>query len=100
MSTGTIIKELRQKAGISQKDLADRLGYSQTHFSQVENGNSFASRSLLDRISYELKIPVEVVMFKALTRESVVPEKRELFDQLKPTIDGLIDTLFTVKSVE
>ncbi len=99
MNIGPIIKKLRKKLKLSQLEFAELIEISQTYLSQLENGKAVPAIKVLDRISYELKIPVAVIMFQALDRESVTYDKRELYDQLKPTIDGFLDTLYPIEKI-
>lgn len=47
MMLGERIRELRNKNGISQKDLGDALGVWQTTISQIESSNNLPSITLL-----------------------------------------------------
>lgn len=50
------LKKYRTKAGLTQKQLSERLEISQKHLSFIETGSQFASASLIDRICNELNI--------------------------------------------
>jgi len=50
---GKAIKRARESAGISQKDLAERVETSATYLSQVENGKRLPSLKLLMRCAEE-----------------------------------------------
>ncbi len=50
------LKNQRKKAGLTQKQLSERLEISQKHLSFIETGVQFASASLIDRICKELNI--------------------------------------------
>ena len=50
------LKNQRKKAGLTQKQLSERLEISQKHLSFIETGVQFASASLIDRICRELNI--------------------------------------------
>ncbi len=50
------LKKCRTNAGLTQKQLSERLEISQKHLSFLETGTQFASASLIDKICDELKI--------------------------------------------
>lgn len=50
------LKKYRTNAGLTQKQLSERLEISQKHLSFLETGTQFASASLIDKICDELKI--------------------------------------------
>lgn len=52
-----LIKQLRAAQGLSQRDLARRVGCSGAHISDVENGREMPSLRLLSRIAHELNVP-------------------------------------------
>lgn len=51
---GDLIRALRQHRGISQKELAERLGVSKAQISQVENGHYTPSLKVFESILHEL----------------------------------------------
>lgn len=60
---GSIIKEYRNKANYTQKDLADRLGYEIPQFiSLMENGHSKIPLNVLGEIIAILNIPEKKVL--------------------------------------
>ncbi len=50
------LKKHRNGAGLTQKQLSERLEISQKHLSFIETGVQFASASLIDKICKELNI--------------------------------------------
>ncbi len=57
-SFGSVLKEIRRQLGLSQAQLAARLGSTQRHVSFLETGRSAATRSFLSRICQELNLSV------------------------------------------
>ena len=55
---GKSLKTLRAERGLSQSDLAGRIGSTQRHVSFLETGRSRPSRFMLQRIERELALPV------------------------------------------
>ncbi len=56
-----LLKELRQRRGLMQKEIADLLGISREHYAQIESGNTIPSVRLLLVISEKLPIEVTIV---------------------------------------
>ena len=48
-----------------QVELAEKLGISKSHISEIEKGNKSPSLDLIQRYATELKIPVSSIMFFA-----------------------------------
>ncbi|MES0882933.1 helix-turn-helix domain-containing protein [Roseibium sp. SCP14] len=55
---GKTLKSLRRERGLSQADLAGRLGSTQRHVSFLETGRARPSRYMIQRIERELALPV------------------------------------------
>lgn len=55
---GKTLKSMRRERGLSQADLADRLGSTQRHVSFLETGRAQPSRYMIQRIERELAQPV------------------------------------------
>jgi transcriptional regulator with XRE-family HTH domain len=51
MTLGERIKSARKKAGLSQKDLANRMGVTQSNISQYENGYKSPGYETLERFA-------------------------------------------------
>lgn len=58
MKSGKIIQLLRTAEGISQFELAGRLGISRAYLSQVENNHKQPSILFLKKVSENFKVPL------------------------------------------
>lgn len=56
---GKRIKRLRNKAGLTQEVLAEKIGVSTTHVGLVEIGNRRMSLKTLQRVANALKVKVK-----------------------------------------
>ena len=56
---GARIRELRKENGLSQLELADKVGCSETHLSNIETGTTKVSLSALVRIANALSVSVD-----------------------------------------
>ena len=55
---GARIKELRRKAGLTQEQLAERVGLDARHLSRLEVGKHFPSLDSLELLAKELQAPL------------------------------------------
>jgi transcriptional regulator with XRE-family HTH domain len=55
---------------LTQKDLAEQLGISKSHLSEIESGKKTPSLPLLDRYAGFFKVPASSIMFFAENMES------------------------------
>lgn len=62
MSIGEIIRLRREKAGLSQDDLAARVGVAKTKISEIENGHSDPRLSTLQRYAKALGVSVSTLL--------------------------------------
>lgn len=55
---GSELKKLRERNGLTQREMCKMLGLSITHLSTLENGHKFPTVKLLSRICEKLKADV------------------------------------------
>ena len=60
--TGQRIKELRKESGLSQKDLAEKIGVAQNTVTQYEKGTAKASLDIIVKIAVELKTTTDFLL--------------------------------------
>ena len=72
---GLNLRRARDAAGLSQQELADRIGLSQNAISLYENGSRAMPAHLLQALVRELGIPVQF-FFKDTPDESLTPEAK------------------------
>ncbi len=48
---GALVREARKKLGLTQRQLADRLGVDYTYISKIENGRNAPSKPVLRRLA-------------------------------------------------
>jgi transcriptional regulator with XRE-family HTH domain len=72
MQNGMILKTARQKAGLNQVELGDRVGVTGQYIGKLERGEAKnPSREILQRIAQVLDIPFEVLLYGNDAREGV-----------------------------
>lgn len=90
MEIGTAIKTLRSKRGISQKDLASRIGITAPSLSQIENNAVFPHKSTILKICEELDIPSSYLLLFSIEEDDVPIEKRAIFNTMNKMIKDLL----------
>lgn len=66
---GQRIRSARKDKGISQEELAERVGISVTHMSHIETGNTKLSLLVLVCISKALEVSTDALLFGLTTAE-------------------------------
>ncbi|MBI1228158.1 MAG: helix-turn-helix domain-containing protein [Bacteroidetes bacterium] len=94
MSVINKIRELREKKGMSQADLAKAAGLSMTYISLLEGGKKSPTLKSLEKISDALGIPFPLLSFLALDSKDVFPEKRKAFELVNPAIQAMVEEFF------
>ena len=94
MSVVSKIRELREKKGLSQAELASRAGLSTTYISMLEGGKKSPTLNSLEKISAALDIPFPILSFLSWSTDDIAPEKRVAFEFIKPSVDAMIEEFF------
>ena len=85
VTVGKRITEARERAKISQRELAKRMKYTQTWLNAIEGGRNRISASDLARIAKELEYPLDFFLVPDWTpRHPVTPKTRTDWDFLYP----------------
>lgn len=90
MNIGESIRMLRKAAGMSQQELADKVGLSRPAISQIEGGKNHPTERTLDAICETLYITPGVLYIFSLRREDMPARNRKTFDLLFPTIKAML----------
>lgn len=90
---GNRIRELREKAGLSQEALSEKVNMSPNAISRIELGQSDARSSSLTAIADVLGVPIEDLYPERLTRKAQpgddMRELERLFSKLNPTYQSV-----------
>lgn len=80
---GDKIKKARNNAGLTQKQLAKKLGVSENFINEAESGRKIVNQSIVDRISKVLNININDVnmYFEDMKEEEVKEEKPKVFHE-------------------
>ena len=91
---GSNIRFLRIACQVSQQDMAERIGISQTHLSNLEHNHSSVKLKLLLRIANVLECPLEVF----LDTQAALDWGKEQAEKTVPEQESLTET-YTLEEV-
>lgn len=94
MNIGASINRLRKERKLSQTELAQAAGITQTSLSQIENGQNRPSQKTLDAICKKLGISEPLLYVLSMDENDVPVEKRLIFETLYPLIKDMMTKLF------
>ena len=95
MNIGSAIKSARKKAGLTQYELAERVGITQTSLSQIENGAINPSPKTQKKICEVLNISEPLLYILSIDEHDVPEEKKKLYETLYPSLQNLALELIT-----
>ncbi len=89
MNLGVAIKSVRRQLGITQQELSEKSGISQTSLSQIENAVKRPSNKTIQSICHVLEVPEAVLYILAMQDTDVPSDKKNVYDMLFPSIKNL-----------
>lgn len=90
MNIGAAIREVRKNRGISQIELSNTTGISQTSLSLIERGRRRPGGNTLEKVCAALNIAESLLYIMAVDKTDVPKNKRILYRELFPIIKELI----------
>ena len=96
LSTGEKIKQARKEAGLTQKELGDKLGITYQQIGQYENGKRKPKLETLQRIADALEIEMLSLLTKEYITQTDITQKdfHDWIDTLGETKSDRINELF------
>lgn len=58
---GDNVQRLRKKNNLTQTELAEKIGISQKHLSDIETGTKFPSAGIIEKLAHELNVQVSIL---------------------------------------
>ena len=90
MNYARALREVREAAGLSKRDLAERIGCDASFMTHIESGRRKPSLETLEQISNVLSVPVHLFMLRAADPEDLqgvtMPQVRRLTQLLTKLI--------------
>lgn len=93
MLIGKSIKHFRKKLGLSQSELAEKSGITQTYLSQLESDKKTPHAPTLKSLCDAMGIKESLVYMYSLESGDVHESKRPAFELLKHSVKGLIEEI-------
>lgn len=100
MKIGEVINSIIKKKGITQTELAKKIGKSTTALSQIINGVYDPNPETLDKICEALEVPKAIVYFLTISEKDVPDDKVELYRMLAPSIKDFLVKVFGTEQGE
>lgn len=91
MNVGNALRDIRENiAGRRQNEVAEAVGISQTYLSQVEAGKKTPHQEVVEKLCKEYKVPIAIVIWKAMEISDVDKSKKTAFMRIKPIVDDML----------
>ena len=100
MKIGEVINSIIKKKGITQSELAKKIGKSPTAISQIIKGVYDPNPETLDKICEVLEVPKAIVYFLTISEKDVPENKVELYKMLAPSIKNFLVKVFVSEQQE
>ena len=91
MKIGNAVKTIRKKNKLTQKELAEKMGYATQYICNIEKCVRTPSMEFLDKLTYVTKIPLFIVFWYATSEDDIPYDKKEKFTLTKDAISLLIN---------
>lgn len=83
--TANRIKEIRTRCKLTQQQLGERVGLSQSHIAMLEKGERSLDIELMGSISKELNVKPYELLPQEWQPEEISPEEREILRMIRKT---------------
>ena len=99
---GKILREFRDKSGLTQEQLSEKLGISLKYISRIENGNNGVKTQTLIKYMNILGISPDLLYENFITNSNIKKDIKlsakisRLSDEKKDFISSIIDLLDTI----
>lgn len=77
------IRALRKKAGLTQEQLAEKIGISQVHLGRLENNARSMDLEQVENIAKALGVKPLEILPQAWQPEEITPEEREILRMIR-----------------
>ena len=105
---GDNVQRLRKKHNLTQTELAEKIGISQKHLSDIETGTKFSSAGIIEKLAHELNVQVSILFggsdaydisnkVTALVMNNLQPKLNLIFNDVEEIKKMLKNLKFTVQ---
>lgn len=96
---GDNVQKLRKKNNLTQIDLAEKVGISQKHLSDIETGTKFPSAGIIEKLSQELNVQVYQLFGGSDTSNISTLVINNVLGNILPKINTLTNDVNDIKSM-
>lgn len=89
-TVGSRIKKEREAAGVTQAELASRIGTASSMIGQWENNNRNPKAAVLEKIAAALNISVDRLLYDSVVKTEVLPGRAWVIQIDDPSLDNYI----------
>lgn len=105
---GDNVQRLRKKNNLTQTELAEKIGISQKHLSDIETGTKFPSAGIIEKLAHELNVQVSILFggsdaydisnkVTALVMNNLQPKLNLIFNDVEEIKKMIKNLKFTVQ---
>jgi transcriptional regulator with XRE-family HTH domain len=94
MEIGKVIGKLIKLRGMTQLEVAGKIGKSPTALSQIIKGAYSPNPDTLDRICNVLEIPQPILYFLTISEKDIPEDKLDLYKMLAPALRDFVYRIF------
>lgn len=105
---GDNVQRLRKKNNLTQTELAEKIGISQKHLSDIETGTKFPSAGIIEKLAQELNVQISILFggsdvydisnkVTALVMNNLQPKLHLIFNDVEEIKKMLKNLKFTVQ---
>lgn len=94
---GENVQKYRKNLKLTQKQLADKIGISQKHLSDIETGTKFPSSGIIDKLSKELNVHISLLFGGGNIYDAANIITNLVMTNLNPRINIIMNDLEEIK---
>lgn len=96
---GDNVQKLRKKNNLTQIELAEKIGISQKHLSDIETGTKFPSAGIIEKLAHELNVQVYQLFGGSDTSNISTNVINNVLGNIMPRINALTNDVNDIKSM-
>lgn len=94
MNLGESIRDVRLRAGLTQKHICERVEIAQGYYSIIETGKGEPSIAVLQKIADALGVPLYFIFWQATQKKDIKNKHRALHDSIS---EQMVNYLVQIK---
>lgn len=94
MNLGKAIKLLLEKSELTQKELAEKTGISETSISKIMTDQTKPRKETIEQIAEALGVNPKILVFLSIDEADVAPDRLEKYKSLWPIVENAMMQIF------